>query len=240
MSNNSDSPLGRRKPGDWRHIEKYPYSAIAPAPVETVDRTLNLPRYRVIYDQAREGACVGFASSWMTSILNRRLYDARWLWNRAKELDEWPATRSGDNQGTSVRAAMDVLRVEGHSRVLRGQTRPCSPAEGILANRWATTVDEIRSSIAEGTPIVFGTNWYVNFDKPVRKGSEWWIGEGSLGVRRGGHAVCIFRASDRRQAVGFVNNWGARYPLAWLPYVTVERLLDEHGEATLVTDRPNH
>jgi hypothetical protein len=238
VSNNSHPPLGRREPSDWKHVEKYPYSALAPAPVDTIERTLELPRYRPVYDQEREGACVGFASSWMMSILNRRLYDPRWLWNRAKELDEWPDTRPGDNNGTSVRAAMDVLRAEGHSRIFRGQTRPSALAEGIVANRWATTVDEIRTSIAEGTPIVLGANWYVNFDKPVRRGAEWWIGQGPLGVRRGGHAVCIFRASDRRQAVGIVNNWGSRYPLAWMPYTTVEQLLGEHGEATLVTDRP--
>jgi hypothetical protein len=238
MSIDGDAPLGRREPSDWKHVEKYPYAALAASPVESVERTLPLPRYRAIYDQEREGACVGFASSWMMSILNRCAYDARWLWNRAKEIDEWPDTRPGDNNGTSVRAAMDVLRGEGHSRIFGGRTRPCEAEEGILTNRWATSVDEIRCSIAEGTPVVFGTNWYVNFDRPVRRGPDSWIGEGDLGVRRGGHAVCIFRASDRRQAVGLVNNWGARYPLAWMPYATVERLLGEHGEATLVTDRP--
>ena len=39
------------------------------------------------------------------------------------------------------------------------------------------------------------------------------------------------------QAVGIVNNWGTRYPLVMMPYETLGRLLDEQGEATLVTDR---
>jgi hypothetical protein len=98
-------------------------------------------------------------------------------------------------------------------------------------------VDEIRTSIADGSPVTFGTNWYVNFDNPVAKRREWWIGAGSLGMRRGGHAVCVYRASDRRQAVGIVNNWGVRYPLVWMPYETLDRMLAEHAEATLVTDR---
>lgn len=237
MHRNGGRPLGRLEPTDWEHVDRYPYGDVAPATPTTVEKTLRLPRYRVIYDQEREGACVGFASSWMMSILNRRLYNPRWLWNRAKEVDEFPYTNPGDNYGTTVRAAMDVLRKEGHVAVRRGQDRPCAPEEGIAENRWATTVDEIRTSLAESTPVVFGINWYVNFDKPVQKGRDWWIGEGDLGSKRGGHAVCIYRASDRRQGFGIVNNWGTDYPLVWMPYTTAERLLGERAEAALVTDR---
>ena len=231
-------PLGRRIPTDWRHVERYPYAAVAPQTIDSVERELSLPRYRVQYDQQREGACVGFSSSWMMSILNRRFYDARWLWNRAKEVDEWPETNPGDNNGTSVRAAMDILRTEGHRRIYNGSTEPVSLAEGIAENRWAAKVDEIRTSIASGTPAVLGVNWYTNFDSPVQRGSDgYWIGEGLLGSVRGGHAICVFGASDRRQAVRLVNSWGERYPLIWMPYAVLQRLIDEDGEATLATDR---
>lgn len=229
---------GRLIPTDWNHVMLYPFSAVAPEAVEKVERTLRLPAYRVIYDQKREGACVGFASSWMMSTLNRRRYDPRWLWNKAKEIDEWPDTNPGDNCGTSVRAAMDVLRKTGHVRIFRKKTYPPDQQEGILENRWATSVDQIRTCIAGGTPVVFGINWYTNFDEPVEKNGDWWVGQGNLGAVRGGHAICLYRASDRRQAFGFVNNWGARYPLALMPYKVVERLLGEYGEATMVTDRP--
>ena len=239
MSANGELPLGRLEPTDWIHVVRYPLTAAAiDAAPTTAERVLPLPRYRVVYDQGREGACVAFASSWLMSIFNRRRYDPIWLWNRAKEVDEWPQTNPGDGKGTSVRAAMDVLRGQGHCRVYRGATQPCTQRDGILENRWATTVDGVRASIAGGTPVVLGVNWYVNFDRPVQKGIDWWIGEGDLGVRRGGHAVCLYRVSDRRQAVGLVNNWGTRYPLPWLPYATLDRLLREYGEATLVTDRP--
>lgn len=235
--NFEDMALGRLVPSDTVHIERYPYSAVAPQTVEHVERTLKLPRYRSLYDQGREGACVGFGSSWMMSILNRRFYDARWLWDRAKECDEWEFTNPGDNNGTSVRAAMDVLRKVGHCRVFRHKTHPPALVEGILVNRWATTVDQIRTCIASGIPVAIGVNWYRNFDQPVQKGRSFWIGEYDLGFVRGGHAVCIYRASDRLQAVGIVNNWGTLYPLVLMPYETLQRLLDENGEATMVTDR---
>jgi hypothetical protein len=72
------------------------------------------PGWYGFYDQGREGACVGFGCSRMMSLLNRKRYDARWLWDRAKEVDEWPDTNPGDDNGTSVRAALDVLRTRGH------------------------------------------------------------------------------------------------------------------------------
>jgi hypothetical protein len=84
--------------------------------------------------------------------------------------------------------------------------------------------------------VVLGCNWYENFDSPVSR-YEHWVGDGPLGRIRGGHAICIYRASDRRQAVRMVNSWGRRYPLVWMRYELVQRLLDEDGEATLAVDR---
>jgi hypothetical protein len=95
------------------------------------------------YDQGYEGACVGFAASRMMTLLNRKRYAARWLWDRSKEIDEWSDTNPGDSNGTSVRAAMDVLRTRGHRQWVGNQVKGESLEHGIAANRWATTVDEV-------------------------------------------------------------------------------------------------
>ncbi|HXH79504.1 hypothetical protein [Nocardioides sp.] len=97
----------------------------------------------VYHNQQREGACVGWAASRAMTLLNRKRLDARWLWNRAKEIDEWSDTNPGDDNGTSVRAAMDVLRRVGHVPIYRGVARPVDPAEGIVENRWAQSADEV-------------------------------------------------------------------------------------------------
>ncbi len=102
------------------------------------------------YDQLREGACVGFGISRMMTLLNRRRYDARWLWNEAKARDIWPDTNPGDNNGTSVRAGLDVLRELGHRRIYRGETGAPDIQEGIKENRWARRVDEVLAAL--GTP----------------------------------------------------------------------------------------
>ena len=105
------------------------------------------------YDQGMEGACVGFGSSRMMSLMNRVKYNARWLWDWAKAVDEWPDTNPGDDNGTSVHAAMAILRAKGHvawassqENLTYRQRDALTPKTmaGISAYRWATTVDEVR------------------------------------------------------------------------------------------------
>ena len=109
------------------------------------------------YDQGMEGACVGFGTSRMMSLLNRKRYNARWLWDMAKATDEWPETNPGDDDGTSVRAALDILLKKGHvvwgdsMNNLTWQQRdslPSAIAEGLNAYRWTTSIDEMRSVLS--------------------------------------------------------------------------------------------
>ena len=238
--------LGRRAPTDFEHVEKYPLTTTTtPAPPVPVaigvnwygsfddpvqdsrgrwwigkdSRNLGVMRgghcvclepgdpfngnmqdavgWWEFYDQGREGACVGFGSSRMMSLLNRKRYDARWLWNQAKLIDEWEDTNPGDDNGTSVRAAMDVLRGKGHVLWGGGLKAPGAPrqSEGIAANRWARTVSEVMAALKSP-------------------------------------------ANERMGAVRLLNSWGRDYPRrVWMPFETLQRLLDEDGEATLVTDR---
>lgn len=250
--------LGRRVPTDWEHVKKFPLMAPPAAPLVVAEKTLRLPWwwYSGQHNQGSEGACVGFGTTLMMAIINMYdenrtpRYDPWWLWDRAKEGDEWPETVPGDSNGTSVRSACDVLRALGHVRVkswvpARRDPVPESPTrgEGIAQNRWAKTVDDMRAVSALGLPMSIGVNWYSNFDTPVvRRPSpspqsvEWQIGVGDLGSIRGGHCVCIYGASDKRQAFKIANSWGRSYPPVWMPYATMERLIREDGEVALVTD----
>ena len=247
-----DPRLDRLIPTDFDHVKKYPFRALADATVAKVEKRLKLPYYHWSHDQGREGACVGFALTMMMSIVNERQardkklppyvhrYNARWLWNEAKKIDEWEDTNPGDDNGTSVRAGCDVLRTIGHQRITRGKVmNEADIAQGIQANRWALTVDEIRTAISQGLPVVIGIDWMSNFDNPQPKGKEFWIGENDLGYIRGGHAVCLYGASDKRQAFALKNSWGKSYPLVWIPYKVVGELIkpERYGEATLITDR---
>lgn len=240
-------PLGRRKPPDFEHVEKYPLSALSAAAMPSgvpvvigVDwysnfdnpqlendgrhwigrgnlgsirgghcvvirgKALDLFSWWDFYDQGNEGACVGFGCSRMMSLLNRQRYYARWLWDQSKLTDEWSDTNPGDSNGTSVRAALDILKERGHvfwQPRYQGESwqtrdvRKANPKYGIAAYRWATNADEVLSVI----------------DNPIAQ---------MLG------AVPIF------------NSWGRDYPhKVWMPAETLQRLIDQDGEVGIVTDR---
>lgn len=234
--------LGRRTPDNFDHVAKYPMRATMPDTVAVVERTLDLPKqYVPHYDQGIQGSCVGFSLSWMMSILNRQKYDARELYLRAQLVDEWDDTPPGE--GSSVNAGCKVLHGEGHWRVQHSRWWARAKAllgleHGIAAYRWATSVDDVRAAIAAGIPVTFGVNWYANFYSPVYHNKEWWIGRGAnLGAIRGGHAICGYAASDRREGIRLVNTWGHDYPRTWVPYATIDRLLKEGGECCLIVDR---
>ena len=95
------------------------------------------------YDQGEEGACVGFSLSRALSLMNRSRYHARWLYQEAQKIDEWPETPP--EEGTSVNAGCDILINRGHRRLKDGVFLPESIYSGIKAYRWAKSVDEIHS-----------------------------------------------------------------------------------------------
>ena len=254
---NSTKPLGRRPSPSDDHIRKYFITRPEAGTLE-VERTLSLPYWHWFHDQGSEGACVGFGTAMERAIREkheRKLRRQRpatvrfnpwWIWDQAKSVDEWTDTNPGDANGTSVNAAYRIMRERGAVRSLHVGDYPGAAGVadllpdtqfGVRENRWATTVDEIRACIARNQPVTIGVNWYSNFDHPEKVGRDWFIGRGTnLGHIRGGHCVCIYGASDRRQAFKIKNSWGHSYPLVYLPYTTMFKLLFEDGEATVVTD----
>lgn len=233
--------VDRRVPADFDHVVKYPGSALRSLQrtATTVEKRLSVVRRWVdIYNQLQDGACVGMGESFQMSILNRRVYDAFWLYHEAQGIDEYPDTPPAG--GTSLRAGYDILRDKGHRQLWDGTAKPPKIEEGIVeVNRWLTTVDEIRTAIGDGRPVCLGVNWYTAFDAPSSNSvREYWIGkDGNLGSVRGGHCICCIGASDRRQAVLLRNSWGRTYPAVWIPYTVLTRLLAEQGEAAIVVDR---
>jgi hypothetical protein len=93
------------------------------------------------YDQLRTGECVGFAFSRMMTLLNRARYDAPWLYFATQDAAGQPRDPLA---GTYPAFAADVLRTVGH-KTPRGDAPKL--ANGIAANRWAVTVDEIRACL---------------------------------------------------------------------------------------------
>jgi hypothetical protein len=120
-------------------------------------RQPDLAAWWTFYDQGMEGACVGFGCSRMMTLLNRRRYEARWLWDRAKERDDWDDTNPGDDNGTSVRAALDVLVESGHVRwratfsddtATQRESHRAGTLDGVAVYRWAESAEDVLDVIA--------------------------------------------------------------------------------------------
>lgn len=92
------------------------------------------------YDQGSEGACVGFSVSRMATWLNRKRYDAPWLYHKAQKVDEWPGE---DYDGTSVRAGLNVLKNDGHRVSRAGVSASPAMEEGISAYRWLNDANDV-------------------------------------------------------------------------------------------------
>lgn len=230
--------LGRLPAPDRRHVQLFGYTPQAAPPPGSVEKVFAYPHNLIgPYDQGDRQACVGYSLSWLCSIFNGRSYDPVALWQEAKKKDGFP--NPGANRGTLVRSGCDVLRLEGHWRVVAGKAaKKPDLAEGISSNLWASTINEVRAAFAEGQPVTLGVDWFSGYDDPVTKGNERWIDPAKRGSLEGGHAITAIGCSDRRQAVLLLNSWGSSWAPTWFPYTELHwQLTARGGEAVLVTDR---
>lgn len=146
------------------------------------------------HDQISEGICVSVAVARTMALLNRKRFQPRPLYDVAQTIDEWPTE---DYSGTSVRAGLDVARTQGlvparrrePMRVLKGEiTRPPDPADGIAANRWITSMDDLEQVL--GHPgrgyVIFTNSWGRDYPRRVRMSLEvvdrLWREDGEYGV----------------------------------------------------------
>lgn len=75
--------------------------------------------------------------------MNRKTYDAGWLYHEAQLIDEWEDTPP--QEGTSVRAGCEILVSKGHRKVFGGKTYPEDIAQGIAKYRWAKSIEDIHA-----------------------------------------------------------------------------------------------
>lgn len=226
--------LGRTIPPDTRHLDLHPFlEAAPPQGIEVI-----IPRPTLdLYNQGDTPKCVSFSTSKVMNWCNKYAFDASWLYARCKEVDGMPG-----RDGTNARAACDVLRTLGHWRTIGGIPVKVGPRlrHGIASNTWATSVDGIRAVFARALPqpVLIGIDWYEAWFKPqIWKGDHWLQDIAVSGAVAGGHEIGIWACSDKRQAFGLSNTWGADWPpLVWLPYATMTRLFSSAADACVITD----
>jgi len=247
--------LGRRVPPDWKHVDKFPLTASTiPAPPTPIvggfnwyedfdhpikigsrywigknsdgsikqnlggirgghaicikpENVSDVKAWRPFYNQGSTGECEGFSHSRMMSLLNRHRYDAAWLYFQATEVDEYPGNEGDPNYGTSNRATLNILKTKGHKIVYGSTNKVYDP------------------DLSQG---ISAYRWATTFDDCLLVLSD--EGTASFFQKIGG--------------VPLLNSWGV-FPSnpwgfasqIWIPFEVMQRLLNEDGEAGLVTDR---
>jgi hypothetical protein len=147
------------------------------------------------------------------------------LYDAAQKVDEWPGE---DYDGTSVAAGAKVL-IENIS--------PRLGATLVKSVSWGLSLTGILDALLFQGPVVFGSNWYESMFTPDASGLVT-----ISGAVAGGHAYLLNGINMTTRRVRFKNSWGADWGKGGLGYMgfdTLERLLNEQGEAALVIERPH-
>lgn len=210
------------------------------------------PKLSPVRDQGDEGVCVGFAvtsgmKEYQELIDYKKLVllSPRFIYNECKKIDGLP-----DEEGTTIRAAMQALKRKG---VCQEKFWPYSPHQKTKAREGAVTdakkfrimtyarilnLNELRLSLVAKGPCVIGVEVFAGMMEtktglvPLPKRNE-----SSLG----GHAICPVGYDDTKKIIKFKNSWSDAWGnkgYGFLPYAYVERYMRDAWSAVDIDD-PN-
>lgn len=210
------------------------------------------PKMSPVRDQGEEGTCVGFAvavgmKEYQEMLDYKKLVglSPRFVYAEAKKIDGMP-----DLEGTTVRAAMRILKTKG---VCQEKFWPYQPLQKNKAKQGADSdakrfriityarilnLDELRLSLATKGPCVIGIEVFSGMMKtktgvvPLPK-----KGERSIG----GHAIAACGYDDEKELVKFKNSWSKKWGtegFGYLPYEYIERYMMDAWSAVDIED-PN-
>lgn len=216
-------PLGRHIEHDERS-RGYAFTAAEALPL----RKILHGTIGGILDQARVGACTGFATA--KACNSRPIHDTGDavltntdgldLYHRATILDGFPGVWPPDDTGSSGLAACKGAAQRGL----------------IKTYRWAFSLDDALQALMRGC-ILIGINWYEGFDRPAADGLIEIAGQ-----VRGGHELCVrgydptVSAQPSEALLWIDNSWTTGWGLngrCCMKVGTLAQLLSEGGDVAV-------
>jgi len=210
------------------------------------------PKVSPVRDQKDEGTCVAFATASgmkeyqeMFDYSKLILLSPRFIYSECKKIDGMP-----DEEGTTVRMAMKVIKTKG---VCQEKLWPYSPHQKTKAQKGANTdakkfrvlsyarilnLNELRLSLYSKGPCVIGVEVFEGFMRtktgvvPMPRENE---------APLGGHAICAVGYDDRKKFIKFKNSWSkiwGQKGFGFLPYSYIERYMMDAWSSVDIED-PN-
>jgi hypothetical protein len=230
-------PLGRREPTDWEHVEKYPLT-LPTVPAEATPVTLGInwyanfdePFYTDRHWRIGKGDLGALRGGHCICAKPQTMKDSRMWWRFYDQGEE------GACVGFAISRSLSLMNRERY--------------DGEWNYKQAQLIDDWEGEDYSGTSVRAGLEViqtqgpcrvYSGQKKepdPVRGISAYrWATSVEMVIAALAHRGNRIMM-DKYQAIPFLNSWGEHYPqIVWLPYKVLDRLLDESGEAAIITDR---
>jgi len=205
-----------------------------------------------VRDQGDEGTCVGFASTaGMKEYQELGDYEIlvrlspRFAYSECKKIDGMPGL-----EGTTIRAAMKVLKAKGVCREKFWPYQPHQknkPQKGALSDAkkfrvltYARIIDlnELRMNLAAKGPCIIGVEVFKGM-MTTKTGIVPMPGKNEKAL--GGHAICPVGYDEEKRLIKFKNSWSTKWGqngYGYLHYAYIERYMMDAWSSVDVND-PN-
>lgn len=210
------------------------------------------PKTSPVRNQGDEGTCVAFATASgmkeyqeLLDYSKLIILSPRFIYSECKKIDGMP-----DEEGTTVRMAMKVIKTKG---VCQEKLWPYSPHQKTKAKKGANVdakkfcvlgyarilnLNDLRLSLYSKGPCVIGVEVFDGFMTtrtgvvPLPRRTE---------EPLGGHAICVVGYDDQNRLIKFKNSWSEKWGqkgFGFLPYPYIERYMMDAWSSVDIED-PN-
>lgn len=201
-------------------------------------------------DQGFQGSCVGWATGYYCKTY-QEVYEKKWKEDENAYSPSWVYNQinGGVDEGSRFSEALDLLvskgcdfmdnfRYASLDYISQPDNASKTNAAHYKSSSWkylTQTKEDFRTILASSQVILISLPVYPDFDN-ISSTNE--IYDDWSGVSRGNHALCVVGYDDSKQAIKFINSWGASWGLSGYGWIAYDKIPDLNN-AYILSDKVN-